>query len=109
MHMYADVDDDITDVLKYLNRVVGQWDIICRNLHVTDAKITELRASGRSANYCLDQAIADWLKLNYKYRRHGKPTWRLVAGSVYKVDYSLFRLIAKEHVAKPVNSMQNLV
>ena len=93
----VDVDDDIKDVLDYLNEVAGHWETISQNLHVRESKITELRNSRQTAPVCLGQAITDWLKLNYNYQRFGKPTWKKVAESVVKLDSRLFRCIALEH------------
>ena len=43
--MTLDVDDDIKDVLDYLNKVPGYRETISQNLHVRESKITELRNS----------------------------------------------------------------
>ena len=99
-HLTLDVDDDIKDVLDYLNEVAGNWETISRNLHVRASKITELRNSHQTPLVCLGRAITDWLKLNYNHQRFGKPTWKKVAESVVKLDSRLFQRIALDHKAK---------
>ena len=94
------MDDDITDVLDYLNEVAGHWEAISRNLHVRRSTIEEITNSGRVAPYCLSQAITDWLELNYNHQRFGKPTWKKVAESVVQLDSRLFQRIALDHKAR---------
>ena len=99
-HLTLDVNDDIKDVLDYLDEVAGNWETISRNLHVRESKITELRNSLQPAPGCLGQAITEWLKLNYNHQKFGKPTWKKVAESVVKLDSRLFQRIALDHKAK---------
>ena len=94
--MYID-EEDISDVLHYLNDAAGHWQTISRNLHVKGDKITELIHSGQPAPTCLENAITDWLRLNYNHQRFGKPTWKKVAESVVEVNKKLFIRIAAKN------------
>ena len=43
---------------------------------------------------CLHEALGEWLKLNYDYQRHGRPSWKKLAEAVSSMDYALSEKIA---------------
>ncbi len=51
---------------------------------------------------CLQLVIGEWLKLNYNYKKHGMPSWKMLAKAVREVDGSIFDKIVKEHKKKVV-------
>ena len=58
--------------------------------------LIEQNHSGDSET-CLYQALREWLKLNYNYQKHGKPSWRRLAEAVWSMDKALFEKIVHNH------------
>ena len=100
MMFITDEDDDSGDVMKYLKTAAGDWQSICKSLHVKASRIREFSTNyGHDSARCMDSAVADWLSLNYNIGKFGKPTWRKVAESVVRVNKKLFLSIASEHTS----------
>ena len=38
---------------------------------------------------CLHKALVEWLRLNYDYERHGRPSWTRLAEAVSSFDSAL--------------------
>ena len=95
----TDEDDDVGDVMDYLSIVAGDWQAVCKKLHVKSSRIREFNTNyGHDSGRCMDSAIADWLSLNYNHAKFGKPTWRKVAESVFTANQKLFLKVAAEHI-----------
>ncbi len=46
---------------------------------------------------CLQLALTDWLRLNYNYEKHGKPSWKKLAKAVKPLDGNIFEKIVTEY------------
>ena len=87
--------------MGYLKTVTGDWQAICKRLHVKAGRIREFSNNfGHDSGRCMDSAIADWLSLNYNHAKFGKPTWRKVAESVVTANQKLFLRVASEHTVE---------
>ncbi len=46
---------------------------------------------------CLQLALTDWLRLNYNYEKHGKPSWKKLAKAMRPLDRNIFEKIVTEY------------
>ena len=76
----------------------AQWRDFCTMLHLKDENLAAIASDnpGNSLS-CLREAMRDWLKMNYDYKRHGKPSWRKLAEAAKSLDEAVYERIANEH------------
>ena len=91
--------EDLSDVLKAVQTLAAKWKLLSTNLGMKQETIELIQHNNsRDAMMCLLEALAEWLKLNYTYQRHGKPSWRKLAEAVKSLNYVAFEAIVKAHV-----------
>lgn len=98
IYTYSITDEfDHKAVTGYLEDASANWQAICRNLYLSHNQIDVIdRKKGNASDHLAD-GITEWLTLNYKHGRFGKPTWKMVADSVYSINNSLFLRIASQN------------
>ena len=85
-------------MLEAVETLSAKWRLLCTKLGISESSLSTIEANHpRSVEHCLYDALREWLKLNYDYQRHGRPSWRMLAEVVRKMDYALFEAIVKEH------------
>ncbi len=57
--------------------------------------IVVIESNYKDAEWCLRHAIAQWLKLNYLYKKYGHPSWRMLAKAIRQLDGELVEKIAQ--------------
>ena len=81
-----------------LEELAGQWRTIATNLRLKNGSMNTIESNHpKDAMRCLQLATRDWLKLNYE--SNGRPSWRMLAKAVHKLDGRLFDRIVREHPA----------
>ena len=91
------------------NEMTAKWQQFVNRLglEVKDINIIQHNHPG-DYSLCLLYALDSWLNLNYKYEKHGRPSWRKIAEAVRDLDsMTLFIEIAKKH-GKILNSLSSL-
>ena len=95
--MHAGIDE-LGDVLEAVKSLSARWRIFCVMLRIKEhsLELIEQNHSGDSET-CLYKALGEWLRLNYDYQKHGRPSWRRLAEAVWSMDKALFEKIVKDH------------
>ena len=75
-----------------------KWKLLATKLRINDDFLGVIENNHSSdVQTCLREALREWLKLNYNYQRHGRPSWRGLAKAVKTLDNGLSERIAKSH------------
>ena len=97
----VELDDDLEDVLEAVKSLANEWKKLLRKLHIKQDTIDVIdRNNPGDAELCLQVGLSKWLKMNYNYRKHGMPSWRMLAEAVSNFDNRLSKKIAKDHPKK---------
>ena len=90
--------DDMGDVLEAVETLSSKWRLLCVRLGIRESSLDIIqRNHPHDVESCLYDALREWLKCNYDYQRHGRPSWRRLAKVVRKMDCALFEAIVKDH------------
>ena len=75
-----------------------KWRRLCTKLRLKHSTLDVIEGNNPGDVYaCLHKALVEWLRLNYDYQRHGRPSWRRLAEAVSSFDGALFEKIATKH------------
>lgn len=92
--------DDLGGVFESVETLSSQWILLTTKLGVKMSSLELIEQNyPRDAKMCLCKALGEWLKLNYKYQRYGRPSWKRLVEAVKNLDSKLFEDLAKKHVA----------
>ncbi len=70
-----ELDDNLGDIMEMLMGLDSKWDLIAASLRLRVASMNTIKEENKSNTVrCLLLAITDWLKLNYNYKKNGKPS-----------------------------------
>ena len=90
--------DDLGDVLEEVEDLSANWRTLCVKLHLRESGLDVIEQDNpKDCQACLYKGLGEWLKLNYDYQRHGRPSWRRLAEAVWSLDKAMFEKIAKKH------------
>lgn len=79
--------------------LAASWRLLCNRLGIKESSLEVIAHNyPRNANMCLQQALVEWLKWNYEYWRHGKPSWRKLAEAIWSLDRALFDTVVEAHL-----------
>ena len=92
-----DFDDDLADVMEIVLGMAGDWQEITTNLRLRGAEMATIEKDNKDSKTCLRLAMIQWLKLNYKWKKNGVPSWRMLAKAVRQLDGGIFNRIVQEH------------
>ena len=93
-----DVDDDLEDVLEAVKPLASEWKKLLMRLHITQDTLDVIdRNNPGDAELCLQVGLSKWLKMNYNYQRHGRPSWSMLAKAMSNINNKLSEKIAKNH------------
>ncbi len=85
----------------------GRWRTLATNLRLRIPSLDTIETNNRSdVVRCLQLALTDWLRLNYNYEKHGKPSWKKLAKAMRTVNGNIFEKIVTEY---PGNNYSMLV
>ena len=81
------------------NEMTAKWQQFVNRLGLEQNDIDIIRINNLGdCSLCLQHALHSWLNLNYKYEKHGRPSWRKIAEAVKDLDSkTLFMEIAKKY------------
>ena len=81
------------------NEMTAKWQQFVNRLGLEQNDIDVIQFDyPRNSSLCLQLALHSWLNLNYKYEKHGRPSWRKIAEAVKDLDSKTpFMEIAKKH------------
>ncbi len=84
-----------------------RWRTLATNLRLKDSSMNAIEKNNKDdVVRCLQLALTDWLKLNYNYEKHGKPSWKKLAKAMKPLDGNIFEKIVTEY---PGNNYSKLV
>ena len=93
--------------MSAIEPIKHKWRDIGRKLGLHHSTIEVIANDNREkCGPCLDEAIAQWLQLNYiTGGKYSDPSWRALAEVVAELDKRLFYSIANDHRAKSEESI----
>ena len=89
--------DDINEVLDEVEPLSGKWRRFSAKLGIPNSSLDTIESNHRDVAECLYRALVEWLKLNYDYQKHGRPSWEKLAAAVKAIDNALYERIARKH------------
>ena len=82
----------------------AKWEVLATKLRIQQHAVEAIKKNNPGdVDVCLNIMLRQWLKLNYDYQKYGRPSWRIIAKSVQRMDPGLFEEIAKDHPASKRN------
>ncbi len=81
---FCDIDEDIADIMEMLTDFdTRRWRTLATNLRLKDSSMNTIEKNNKDdVVRCLQLALTDWLKLNYKYEKHDRPSWKKLAKAI---------------------------
>ena len=79
--------------------MTAKWQQFVNRLGLEQNDIDTIRVNDLGdCSLCLQHALHSWLSLDYKYEKHGRPSWRKIAEVVKDLNSkTLFIEIATKH------------
>ena len=75
-----------------------RWRTLATSLRLKDSSMNTIEKNNKDdVVRCLQLALTDWLRLNYNYEKHGKPSWKKLAKAVKPLDGNIFEKIVTEY------------
>ena len=90
-------EEDLTEVLNEVEEISAKWKVLGTKLGIKGGTKEAIEKDNGTSLECLNEMLTAWLRLNYDYQRHGKPSWRKLAEAVRSLNGSLFEKIVKNH------------
>ncbi len=76
---------------------IRRWRTLTTSLRLKYSSMSTIKeAKKNDVVRCLQLALMDWLKLNYNYEKHGKPSWKKLAKAMRPLDGNIFKKIVLE-------------
>ena len=81
-----------------MKSLAANWERFAGKLHLSIAVRDTIKENyPRDAEKCLSEALKEWLLMKYDYKKHGKPTWEMLAKAVQGINNALYEEIAEKH------------
>ncbi len=98
---FSDIDEDLADILDVLEDFdTGRWCTLATNLRLKNSSMNTIEKNhDKDVARCLQLALLDWLRLNYNYEKHGKPSWKKLAKAMRPLDGNIFERIVSKYPA----------
>ena len=90
-------EEDLTEVLNEVEEISAKWKVLGTKLGIKSGTKEAIKKDNDTSLECLIEMLTVWLKLNYDYKCHRKPSWRKLAEAVRSLDGCLFEKIMKNH------------
>lgn len=94
-------EDDLHCILEHLKTVKSQCYNIGTQFHLEQDELKSIMRDTADRTEAMTAIVNCWLKLNYDYKRYGKPTWKHVVEAVASPNggnnNALAMKIAKSH------------
>ncbi len=92
---FSALDEDIADIMEMLTDFeTKKWRTLATRLRLRDPSMNTIETNNeKDVVRCLRLALTDWLKLNYNYRKHGRPSWKKLAEAIMPLDGNIFEKI----------------
>ena len=94
--------DDIGDIFDEVEKLSPKWKLLTTKLRLRNHVVENIQENCFDVMSRLDEALKEWLKLNYNHQKYGRPSWRRLAEAVRSLDYGLFEEIARNHAGEMV-------
>ena len=106
--MHSSDIDDLGDVFDYVETLSAQWKVLATKLRIKLHTVEVIQKNNPGdVMTCLNEILGQWLKLNYDYQKHGRPSWQTLAKSVQSLNQGLFEKIARNHKSKKTINLEN--
>lgn len=90
--------NDVGDVLDAVETLSSKWRLLSTKLRIKESTLDTIQQNNpKDVQTCLREALVEWLKLNYDYQKHGKPSWRRIVEAARSLDCGLSERIAATH------------
>ena len=94
--------DDIGDIFDEVEKLSPKWKLLTTKLCLRNHVVENIQENCFDVMSRLDEALKEWLKLNYNHQKYGRPSWRRLAEAVRSLDHGLFEEIARNHAGEMV-------
>ena len=96
--MFISGISDLGDVFDAVEILSAKWEVLATKLRIQQHTVEAIKKNNPGdVDVCLNIMLGQWLKLKYDYQKYGRPSWRIVAKSVQRMDPGLFEEIARDH------------
>ena len=75
-------EDDLSYIVERMGPVRAQYYQIGTLLHLNRGELNAIRRKNVDSAEAMIEIISNWLKLNYKYELHGKPSWKILVRAI---------------------------
>ena len=87
----------MAEILNEVGEIRVKWKVLGTKLGIKLETKEAIEKDNDASLRCLIEMLTAWLRLNYNYQCHGKPSWRKLAEAVRSLNGSLFEKIVKNH------------
>ncbi len=98
---FSDISEDIADIMEVLADFdTGRWCTLATSLRLKESSLNTIENNhSNDVVRCLQLALTDWLRLNYNYEKHGKPSWKKLAKAMKTLNGNIFENIVSKYPA----------
>ncbi len=101
---YSSAEDDHCSVYLAISSLAGQWRQCGLLLGLKYSKLDEIQENHpRDVEICLMRSLCEWLRRNFNYKEHGRPTWRRLIGTVNEINSALAEELAIQHTGMSIS------
>ena len=95
---FCDTSEDIADIMEVLvDFDTSEWRTLAMYLRLEDSSMNTIWSNNNDdVLRCLQLAIRDWLRLNYKFEKYGKPSWKKLAKAIKPFNGNIFEKIVSK-------------
>ena len=91
-------EDDWNDVIKECSSLAAKWEQLSGYLGLSIGTIDAIKENfSNNVAGCLNEALKQWIKQNYRTARYGYPSWRMLLEAIARIDKLLFKKLADKH------------
>ncbi len=96
---FSALNEDIADIMKMLTDFdTRKWRTLATHLRLGVTSMDTIEAdNNNNVGMRLQCALTDWLKLNYNYGKHGRPSWKKLAEAIMPLDGNIFEKIISKY------------
>ena len=89
-----------------MEKLSPKWKLLATKLRLRNHAVENIQENCSDVMSSLNEALKEWLKLNYNHPKYGRPSWRRLAEAVRSLDYGIFEVIARNHAGEMAHSVR---
>ena len=92
------MEDDWNVVFDECSPLASKWQLLSTYLGLKLSIVDRIKSdfSGDSLG-CWNEALKEWIKMNYNTEKFGKPSWKTLLKAIAKIDKLQFNRLATKH------------